>query len=114
VNTNISEDFIHYIWKIKNFDLQNLLTTSGEQLEILNFGTPNSNAGPDFLNGSIQLSNTKWFGHIEMHINSSDWDKHKHTDDPAYQNVILHVVLNHDKTILIGENPIPTIELRSR
>jgi len=90
------------------------LTTSGDQLEILSFGTPNSNSGPDFLNGSIQLSNTKWFGHIEMHINSSDWDKHNHTDDPAYQNVILHVVLNHDKTILIGDNPIPTLELRSR
>ena len=113
-NNNISEDFIHYIWRLKNFDLQDLLLTSGEQVDILNFGNYNTNAGPDFLNGAVKIGDMIWHGHIEMHINSSDWDKHKHSTDEAYQNVILHVVLNHDKTILVGDQVIPTLELRSR
>ena len=113
-NNNISEDFIHYIWRLKNFDLQDLLLTSGEQVDILNFGNYNTNAGPDFLNGAVKIGDMIWHGHIEMHINSSDWDKHKHSTDEAYQNVVLHVVLHHDKTILIGDQPIPTLELKSR
>ncbi len=114
MTNNISEEFIHYIWRLKNFDLHNLLLTSGESLDILNFGYHNSNAGPDFLNGSVKIGNTTWHGHIEMHINSSDWEKHQHSADEAYQNVILHVVLNHDKTILLGDQAIPTLELKSR
>ena len=110
----ISEDFIHYIWKVKNFSFLNLETTAGETLELLSFGTSNPNAGPDFLNASIKLSNTVWRGHIEMHVESSEWYKHKHENDPAYKNVILHVVFNHDKTVLIGKQPVPTLELKPR
>jgi hypothetical protein len=114
VNNNISEDFLHYIWRLKNFDLHDLILTSGEKVEILNFGFYNTNSGPDFLNGSVRIGDMTWHGHIEMHINSSDWDKHKHSTDEAYQNVVLHVVLQHDKTIVIGDQPVPTLELKSR
>lgn len=114
MNNNLSEDFIHYIWRLKNFDLYKLVLTSGKRVDILNFGNYNTNAGPDFLNGAVRIDDMTWHGHIEMHINSSDWDKHKHSTDEAYQNVVLHVVLNHDKTILIGDQPVPTLELKSR
>ena len=114
MNNNISEDFIHYIWRLKNFDIHNLVLTSGKRVDILNFGNYNTNGGPDFLNGAVRIDDMIWHGHIEMHINSSDWDKHKHSTDEAYQNVVLHVVLHHDKTILIGDQPIPTLELKSR
>jgi len=108
----MKEDFLHYIWKTKRFRQDNLHTTDGENLQILQFGHHNHDAGPDFLNGKIKIGNTIWSGHIEIHINTSDWNNHKHQNDPAYNNVILHVVQNHDKHIQnLNGQKIPTLEL---
>ncbi len=72
----------------------------------------NTDAGPDFFNGKVKIGKTIWAGNIELHINSSDWMKHKHQNDKAYDNVILHVVYNNDKQILDkAGNAIPTLEL---
>lgn len=111
----MKEEFLHSLWKLKKIDLNHLTTTSGESLALQNFGTHNFNSGPDFLNGRIKIGDTIWIGHIEIHINSSDWIKHNHQHDKAYDNVILHVVYNHDKEILNSSgHPIPTLELKSR
>jgi hypothetical protein len=111
----MKEDLIHLVWKLKKFDFNNLTTTDGEKLQIKKFGFHNKNAGPDFLNGEIIVGDTKWVGHIEMHINSSDWNKHKHQDDKAYNNVILHVVYNEDtKIINQSGQQIPTLILNDR
>ncbi len=112
---NISEDFLHYIWKIKNFNLKHLTSTTGQDIHITNFGVHNHDSGPDFLNASILIDDLAWHGHIEMHIRSSDWIQHNHSQDPAYDSVILHVVLDNDQTILDKNGkPIPTIVLKSR
>jgi hypothetical protein len=111
----MKEDLIHLVWKLKKFDFNKLTTTDGEKLQIKKFGFHNKNAGPDFLNGEIIVGDTKWVGHIEMHINSSDWNKHKHQDDKAYNNVILHVVYNEDtKIINQSGQQIPTLILNDR
>ena len=111
----MKEDFLHYIWKTKNFDLKNLSTTDGQNLSLSILGSHNMNAGPDFLNAKIKIGETTWVGHIEIHINASDWYKHKHHEDKAYNNVILHVVYNNDKTIK-NENgqPLATFVLDTR
>jgi len=109
----LKEDFLHYIWQYKLFDSSNLITHNGVQINVLNFGLHNIDAGPDFFNGKVKIGATTWAGNIELHINSSDWIKHKHQNDKGYDNVILHVVYNNDKTILDRKgNAIPTLELK--
>jgi hypothetical protein len=109
----LKEDFLHYIWKYKLFNASKLVSHNGEEIEILNFGLQNSDAGPDFFNGKVKIGETVWAGNIEIHINASDWLKHKHQVDRAYDNVVLHVVYENDKTITDQNgSPIPTLELK--
>lgn len=109
----MNEDFLHYIWKFQRFNKKNLKLTSGESIEIIQPGILNTDSGPDFFNGQIKLNSTKWAGNVEIHKHSSDWLKHKHQDDLAYDKVILHVVWIDDTPIkrLSGE-VIPCIELK--
>lgn len=106
----INEDLIHYLWKTKRFVYDDLKTTEGLSVDIFDWGSHNHHSGPDFSNGKVKIEDTTWAGNIEMHISSSDWDRHKHTGDPAYDNVILHVVWEHDKEIMDQNGkPIPTL-----
>jgi hypothetical protein len=110
----IKEDFLHYLWKFKLFNTFNLITHDGFAIEVINFGMHNADAGPDFFNGKVKIGKTLWVGNIEMHINSSDWTKHKHQEDKAYDNVILHVVYHNDAAIIDKDgNNIPTLELKN-
>ena len=109
----MKEDFLHYIWKYKLFNTSNLITQNSEQIEIISFGIHNTDAGPDFFNGKVKIGKAIWAGNIEIHINSSDWLKHKHQVDKAYDNVVLHVVYNNDTVINDKDgNELPTIELK--
>jgi hypothetical protein len=78
------EDFLYYVWKLQYFDKRMLATCQGEPLSISYPGTRNDHAGPDFLNGSITINDVTWHGHIEIHINASDWHAHQHHADRAY------------------------------
>lgn len=100
---------------MKRFDLSNLQTTEGEAITIQKFGNHNYHAGPDFLNAKIQIGETLWAGNVEMHLDASEWVAHKHQDDPAYNNVILHVVMDEDRPIFrqSGER-IPCLEIKKR
>ena len=95
----MQEDFLQYIWKNKLFRSENLIAITGEKIEILNIGELNTNSGPDFFNSKIKIDDKIWAGNVEIHVNSSDWDKHNHSKDKNYDNVILHVVYKHDKDI---------------
>ena len=72
------EQLLHYVWKHKIFPLKELTTTDGQQLEIIDVGLSNSNAGPDFFNAKVKLNGVLWVGNVEIHTASSDWMKHKH------------------------------------
>ena len=99
------EDFLHFLWRTRRFDLSNLETTTGQSLEILDFGEYNRlNAGADFQNVKIKIDDLTWFGNVEMHLKSSDWLLHKHQNDAAYGTVILHVVYEEDVPIFY-QNP---------
>ncbi len=109
----MKEDFLHYIWLYKKLDFTNLKTTNGEILTILNFGQYIQQAGPDFFNAQIVIDNQKWAGNIEIHIKSSDWYAHHHEKDDNYNNVILHVVWEHDTPIFRKDNSeIAVLELK--
>lgn len=109
----IKEDLIHYYWNSGKLKQHDLKTTNGNTLRILKPGTYNTNQGPDFLFAQIEIDGVIWNGHIEMHVQSSDWIKHKHDGDPNYANIILHVVWNHDKCIISNQHELPTIELKN-
>lgn len=95
----MKEVLLHYIWQYKMFCPSNLRTTTGEPIEIIDYGRKNNNAGPDFFNAKVRIGKTIWAGNIEIHILSSDWMRHKHEKDKRYDNVILHVVNKHDREI---------------
>ena len=110
-----TEDFIHYIWKFRLFDRENLQTTAGEGIEVFSAGLPNSDSGPDFHNARLRIGDTTWAGNVELHINSSDWHKHNHTNDNAYRNVILHVVYRDDEPVVLPDGRrLATLELKDR
>ena len=110
-----TEDFLHYIWKFRLFDRINLQTTTGEELEVYSAGLHNSDAGPDFHNARLRIGTTVWAGNVELHISSSDWKKHNHSFDNAYNNVILHVVYRDDEPLILSDGrTVPTLELHSR
>lgn len=110
-----TEDFLHYVWKFRLFDRLNLQTNDGEELEIFSVGIHNSDAGPDFQNARIRIGDTVWAGNVELHISSSDWQKHGHASDNAYDNVILHVVYkDNEPLILPNGRRVPTLNLQNR
>jgi len=109
---NVSEDFLHYIWKNRLFMVPLYLTT-GEEVEVLDVGQHNHDSGPDFFNAKIKIEKTVWAGNVEIHIRTSDWFKHGHRDDGNYQNIILHVVYQNDTEIPCSDDRlIPTTEIR--
>ena len=109
----MKEDFLHYLWKFKKFDALNLRTFNDEEITIINVGQYLELAGPDFFNAQITIGNQKWAGNVEIHLKSSDWYVHHHEIDSAYENVILHVVWEHDTEIYRSNNiEIPVLELK--
>ena len=92
----ITERLLQYIWQFQYFNRQELTTVQGESLQIIQQGKYNSNQGPDFLESKLIVGGITWAGNVELHIKTSDWDKHAHNDDENYRNIILHVVWEHD------------------
>ncbi len=109
----MKEDFLHYVWRFKKFDFSNAETVSGLPVNILDSGRHNELSGPDFFNARLKIGEQQWAGNVEIHINSSDWYVHGHETDSAYDNVILHVVWNHDMEVFRKNNTvIPVLELK--
>lgn len=110
----MQEEYLHYLWRLKRLPLNNLTLTDGRKVEIVNTGWYNLDSGPDFFNGTVVIDGIQWSGNIEIHVKSSDWYLHKHQFDKAYDNVILHVVLNNDKEVLVNGQKIPALELKDK
>ncbi|WP_452221148.1 DUF2851 family protein [Lacinutrix salivirga] len=109
----MQEDFLHYIWKYKKFTTTHLQTTNYEVVTLLTVGSHNHNTGPDFFNAQLKINEQLWAGNVEIHVKSSDWFLHNHETDANYDNVILHVVWEHDTPIFRKDNTeIPTLELK--
>lgn len=108
----MNEKLLQFIWQFQYFNKQQLVTIDGNPITIMQHGTINYNQGPDFLSARIKIDNTIWAGNIELHVKSSDWITHKHAADINYNNVILHVVWQHDMAVQDAyKNNIATIEL---
>lgn len=108
----MTERLLQFIWQFQYYNKNELTTTAGEKLSILNQGKFNYHQGPDFLEARIKLEKNTWVGSIELHINAADWHRHSHGNDPNYENVILHVVWNEDDEL--NDLRMPTLLLGNR
>ncbi|MDR1764072.1 MAG: DUF2851 family protein [Dysgonamonadaceae bacterium] len=93
------ESLIHYVWKYRLYDVGNAVANNGSRFEVIDPGLQNSDAGPDFFNAKIKMGDAVWVGNVEIHSASSDWQKHHHEQDKAYNSVILHVTEKIDGDI---------------
>lgn len=107
------ERLMHYTWKHKMFPLGTLLTTDGRAVEVISPGLYNrTDGGPDFFNAKIKIDGVLWVGNVELHLKASDWYRHRHDSDPAYNNVILHVVEIADMDVETEDgNKLTTVEV---
>jgi hypothetical protein len=109
------EDLLQFIWASRLFEHHALRTTDGRSVEVLKPGRIQRNSGPDLLDAQIRIDGQLWAGTVEVHLRSSEWNAHGHQFDPAYENVVLHVVYEHDAEVrTLRGNTLPTVELLPR
>lgn len=111
----MKEKFLHFIWRFQLFQSTPLFTTDGSPVSVESKGLWNKiDAGPDFSMARIRIGNEIWVGNLEIHVKSSDWNLHNHSVDKNYENIILHVVYEHDKNIgFLESRNIKTLELKN-
>lgn len=98
------ERLIHYIWKYRRYPSGQLFTTANIPFSVIDPGIYNTHAGPDFFNAKIRIGDEMWAGNIEIHSLASDWRRHGHHLDSAYDSVILHLVENADVEEVFAKN----------
>ena len=104
---------MQYVWQHRLWCSDDMVTVDGRALRVLDPGLLNHDAGPDFFNGKIVLDGHTWVGNIELHVRVSDWHRHGHDGNPAYDNVVLHVVDVDDAVVTRSDGtPIPQVVLR--
>lgn len=101
----MTEKLLQFIWQHRLYNTElPLQTTEHETIIVLHPGSLNTHAGPDFLEAKLKIGETVWAGNIEIHLKSSDWNKHLHQHDASYSNLILHVVFEDDEPIRTKDN----------
>ncbi len=93
------EKLMQFVWQHRLWDYTPLRTSDGRRVRIIHPGTLNHDSGPDFFNASVEIDGQRWAGNIEIHVRASDWMRHGHDRDRAYDSVILHVVQVDDAQV---------------
>lgn len=109
----MTEKYLHFVWENKRLPIHFYDDLTKVGIELLDFGSYNAYAaGPDFFNAKLKHEGLIWNGHIELHVKSSDWYRHGHEQDGAYNNVILHVVYEDDQPVFQQDLPLLTVALK--
>ena len=95
----MKEEFLHFLWKYNLFEKDKLFDNEGNKIEVISPGEYNRDSGPDFFNARLKIAGLEWAGNVEIHIRASDFDNHRHNSDPAFDNLILHVVTENDRKV---------------
>lgn len=110
----MTEAFLYFIWQFQYFQKNDLKTSAGQPIKVLQTGRLNSDSGADFQDSRLFIDGIEWFGSVEIHVKASDWHLHQHQSDAAYNNVILHVVWQNDATIARPDGTaLPVLELQN-
>ena len=88
-----------YVWKHRLWRSEDMVTNTGKKVRVVDPGLLNTDAGPDFFNAKIEIDGHMWVGNVEMHYRATDWKRHHHDSDKAYDSVILHVVAKDDAPV---------------
>lgn len=111
---SFNEDLLQFIWRHKLLKPLPLITKSGSEVKVLNPGDLNLDSGPDFFNAQIKINDLILAGNIEIHLKTSDWLRHNHQRDKSYDNIILHVVYEHDIELEQNrQNNVEVLELKN-
>jgi hypothetical protein len=105
MNKITNENFLQYLWFGKLFSSEQQ-TIDGQNVEIIDIGRLNTDAGPDVFNSKIKIGDTLWAGNVEFHSSANDWQQHHHNADKAYDSVILHVVIKAGKEVLRSDKTV--------
>ena len=109
-----NEDLLQFLWQYKILKPLPFITTSGKEITIIKNGELNKDSGPDFFNAQIRIGDVVLVGNIEIHLKTTDWLKHKHQQDKNYDNIILHVVYEHDVDLFQNtNNNVEVLELKN-
>ena len=101
---------MQYIWQYRLWPVADMVATDGRRVRVIDPGQLNSDSGPDFFNAKVIIGDKTWAGNVEIHVRASDWMRHHHDIDPAYDSVILHVVAVSDRLIIRHDgSPIPQL-----
>lgn len=110
----MNEELLHTIWKFKLLGQNHFVGTKGEMIEVVSIGEHNQDSGPDFFSSKIIINQLMLVGNVEIHIKTSDWLKHNHHQNKAYDNLVLHVVYDHDVDLPQNETfNVSVIELKN-
>ena len=110
----MTEALLHTIWKYKLLGQTQFKGSKQEDIEVVSIGEHNQDSGPDFFNSKIKINDILLAGNVEIHIKTSDWLKHNHQQDKAYDNLVLHVVYEHDKELPQNEKfNVSVLELKN-
>lgn len=90
---------MQYVWKHRLWRSEDMVTNTGKKVRVVDSGLLNTDAGPDFFNAKIEIDGHMWVGNVEMHYRATDWKRHHHDSDKAYDSVILHVVAKDDAPV---------------
>lgn len=93
------EKLMQYVWKHRLWRSEDMVTNTGKKVRVVDPGLLNTDAGPDFFNAKIEIDGHMWVGNVEMHYRATDWKRHRHDSDKAYDSVILHVVAKDDAPV---------------
>ena len=91
---------------------------NGQVLQVIHSGKLNTARGPDFRSARFILNGVTYQGDVECHVRAEDWYRHQHHLDPAFANVLLHVIAPGQETSqpvthTLSSDPIPTVSLPS-
>ena len=83
----ITEDLVKFLWKYRLFTSVSLKPFRGKEWKSLPRGTLIPTPDPTFSTREVKLDGVLWAGNVEVHTDSSDWERHGHHIDSAYGNV---------------------------
>ena len=110
----LTERDLAQLWEGQRFPPRALTTTSGRPLRVLYRGRRGGGPGPDFRDAVIQAPWGTLKGDVELHVRASDFRRHGHQHDPAYNRLALHLVFWPDEpqdTLLASGRRVPVAAL---
>ncbi len=99
ITTSLMEKLMQYVWQHRLWSSAEMRTNDGRRVKVIDPGLLNNDAGPDFFNAKIDIDGKLWVGNVEMHVRASDWHRHGHDNDRAYDSVVLHIVEKDDAPV---------------